>query len=235
MLETIPDKIHAEREALEKSRNRDIKRIAQLAMERLMFLWLLILPWRQRNIRECRVTGTRPNLFKGKIPSFSEIDKSEWALAEEAKNPDAEFWQISFSTDETKTDYSVNLLLPRQLVEPLEEYLREFRPLLLGNRNTETLFIRPHGKPLNRDQMLMVIGRLSLRHTGTRTTPHLFRDAVAFKWLKEHPKDFLNLSKMLWHKNVQTTVAIYGSRFNESSGANAMEAWLDARSKEKKS
>ncbi len=56
------------------------------------------------------------------------------------------------------------------------------------------------------------------------------RNSVAYKWLKEHPKDFLTLSKILWHKNVQTSIRIYGSRFDESSGTCAMEAWLDQRS-----
>jgi len=74
-----------------------------------------------------------------------------------------------------------------------------------------------------------VIGHWTLQYGGVRTTPHLFRDAIAFKWLKEHPKDYLTLSKMLWHKNVQTTIQIYGARFNESSGVCAMEAWLDQR------
>jgi hypothetical protein len=57
----------------------------------------------------------------------------------------------------------------------------------------------------------------------------LFRDVIAFKWLKEHPKDYLTLSKMLRHKNVQTTIEIYGAQYNESSGVCAMEAWLEAR------
>jgi hypothetical protein len=59
--------------------------------------------------------------------------------------------------------------------------------------------------------------------------PLLIRDSVAYRWLKEHPKDFLTLSKILWHKNVQTTIEIYGAKFNESSGTCAMEAWLDER------
>ena len=51
-------------------------------------------------------------------------------------------------------------------------------------------------------------------------------------WLEQHPADYLTLSKMLWHSNINTTIQIYGSRFNESSGVRAMEAWLDERSRE---
>jgi hypothetical protein len=38
------------------------------------------------------------------------------------------------------------------------------------------------------------------------------------------------LSKLLWHRNINTTLKEYGSRFNESNGVAAMEAWLEQRS-----
>ena len=60
-------------------------------------------------------------------------------------------------------------------------------------------------------------------------TPHLFRDIFAYAWLKEHPQDYLTLSKILWHKNINITIDTYGGRFNESSGVCATEAWLEER------
>ena len=194
-----------------------------------MMRWLLILPWRQRNLRECRIGGPAPNLFKAKLPPLSELDKPRWVVEEEARNPSAEFWQIRFSPKETKTRTAINLLLPRQLIASLEHYLAEYRPLLLRNRHTDTLFLNWAGKPMRADSVEKIIGRWSAKFCGVRTTPHLFRDAVAFAWLKEHAKDYLTLSKLLWHKNVQTTIRTYASRFNESSGVCAMEAWLDQR------
>jgi hypothetical protein len=59
-------------------------------MDELMMTWLPILPWRQRNVRECRIGGRIPNLFKSKIPPFSDIDKPEWVKQEELSNPAAE-------------------------------------------------------------------------------------------------------------------------------------------------
>lgn len=229
-LETIPAKIRAFRQAYEKQQKRNATRVAQLAMEEFMFRWYLVFPWRSRNQRECRIRGFAPNLFKGRIPPLTDIDKPGWIIEEEAKNPDAEFWMISFNSDATKTHISVDLLLPRQLIKPLEEYLKEWRPLLLDGKDSEMLFVTPRGKQMRSDQVGKVIGHWTTKFAPVRTTPHLIRDSVAFKWLKEHPKDFLTLSKILWHKNVQTTVQIYGARFNESSGSCAMEAWLDQRS-----
>ena len=229
VLEAIPTKIRAIRNGYEKKKHKSAGEIACLAMEELVMLWLTILPWRQRNVRECRVTGTAPNLFKGKIQPFSALDKPKWVLDEEEKNPNAEFWQIRFSAKETKTDLAIHILLPRPLVRPVEEYLTHHRPNLLRNQNVDTLMLNSLGNPLNSKLMQRVIGHWTLKFANLRTTPHLFRDAVAFQWLKEHPKDYLTLSKMLWHKSIETTIRIYGSQFNESSGVRAMEEWREAR------
>ena len=226
VVETIPSKIRAERRAAEK---KGIVHVARLVTQELLMQWIITLPWRQRNIRECRIAGPAPNLFRGKVPPFSDIDMPEWAKQEEMKNPGTEFWQFHFSPSETKTGCEVSALLPRQLIGILEEYLRDFRPHLLRDVNPATLLVGHKGKPLTVTQMTKTVSDLTLRHGGRRVSPHLFRDVVAFTWLKEHPKDYLTLAKLLWHRNVNTTIKTYAARFNESSGVCAMESWLDER------
>ncbi len=228
ILESIPTQI---RTHLSQSRSLSAKEIAQGIMHQLMMRWLLVLPWRQRNIRECRITGQRPNLFKGKIPPFSEIDKPSWVIEEEKRNPQAEFWQFEFSPEETKTKRRVQAVLPRTLIPMLEEYLRLYRPLLLTHTDPSTLFVNEEGGSRNVAQVGEVVCSLTLRYGGRRVTPHLIRDIVAFTWLKHHPKDYLTLSKILWHTQINTTINTYGSRFNESSGVCAMEEWLEGREK----
>jgi integrase len=198
-------------------------------MEELMIEWLLIFAWRQRNLRECRVSGPEPNLFKARVPDFSSIDMPEWALKAEGENPKAEFWQVRFSAEETKTGMSVHSLVPRQLIGLLEEYLSEYRPLLTKARHCDTLFVSPEAATVKTGFVVNAVSDLTLRYGGRRVTPHLFRDIVAYTWLKAHPKDFLTLSKMLWHKNVKTTIDYYGTRFNDSSALVAMESWLEER------
>lgn len=39
--------------------------------------------------------------------------------------------------------------------------------------------------------------------------PHLFRHIFALQWLEEHPRDYLTVSKILWHGDVKTTVRTY--------------------------
>lgn len=229
VLELIPAQIRAKRES-EAKRGKD--HVARLAMEELLIAWLLVLLWRQRNIRECRVGGQNPNLFKAKMPVYSYIDKPAWARQQEANDSNAEFWQIRFSQEETKTGVSVHSLLPRQLIGLLEEYLSEYRPVLLKGRKCDTLFVCPEeADEMSSGFVTDTISDLTLRYGGRRVTPHLFRDVVAFAWLKSHAEDYLTLSKMLWHKHVSTTIYYYGGRYNESSAVCAMEAWLDERQK----
>jgi integrase len=231
VLETIPMKIHAKRNT-EAKRGKD--HVARLVMEELMIAWLLVFPWRQRNIRECRVIGENPNLFKAKVPAFSYIDKPDWARQEELSDPNAEFWQVKFNLEETKTGVSVHSLVPRQLIGLLEEYLSEYRSVLLNGRQCDTLFVCPEADVMNTAFVTNTVSDLTLRYGGRRVTPHLFRDIVAFAWLKAHPSDYLTASKMLWHKDVATTIKYYATRFNESSAAVAMESWLDERKSKSK-
>jgi hypothetical protein len=43
--------------------------------------------------------------------------------------------------------------------------------------------------------------------------------------------NFLTLSKLLWHKSVEYTLKVYGSRFNESTGIARMDNWRASRKK----
>jgi integrase len=232
VLESIPLQIRARRASEAKL---GMEHVARLVMEELMVKWLLVFLWRQRNLRECRVEGQNPNLFKAKLPVYSYIDKPAWARQEEADNPNAEFWQIRFSREETKTGVSVHSLVPRSLIKLLEEYMSEYRPLLLRGRKYETLFVCPEADEMNSSSVTDIISELTLRYGGRRVTPHLFRDVVAFAWLKSHPEDYLTLSKMLWHKHISTTIHYYGGRFNESSASVAMESWIEEREARSKS
>lgn len=124
VVRSIPGKVRAERPAAAKKGKRIV---ALVVMQELLMKWFTVIPWRQRNVRECRIGGAAPNLFKGTIPPFSDIEKPEWVIEVERTNPGAEFWQFHFSPEETKTGLQVQALLPRQPIVLLDEYLNDFR------------------------------------------------------------------------------------------------------------
>jgi integrase len=155
--------------------------------------------------------------------------KPRWIEERLRVNPDEKFWQFHFREDETKTGYPVRAFLPRQLIPLLEEYLDHHRAQLVRNTDPLTLFLNWDGQSFKPKQMTGRVSGLTLHHAKRRVTPHLFRDIFAYRWLDDHPDDYLTLSKILWHRNIQTTIGIYGRNFDESNGTKKIEEWLDQR------
>jgi len=226
LLLSIPSKIDAQRPTASRKGDGDV---AELAMQALLIEWLVVLAWRQQNLRTCRINGEHPNLFKASIPVFMPIDKPEWVQREEKINPSAEFWQFHFTPEETKTGIEARAVLPQRLVGRLENYLTTYRPTLVNHSDPGTLLVSPEGGIMTLDSVTSLVSELTLRYGGRRVTPHLFRDILAYSWLKEHPNNYLTLSKLFWHKNPKHVIETYGVRFNVSSGVCAMEAWLEER------
>ena len=227
--EQIPALIRQQRM---KNKASSAKKQAISVRNELLMLWIINLPWRQRNLREMRIAGDNPNLFYSEINRYSTLTKPNWIVDHEQRLPNSSYWQIQFSRDETKMKHAVQMFLPSELVPLMEEYLEKHRPVLIGkNAMTNTLFVNNSGKPMTLTQIGHLVKSLASRYAGVPTTPHIYRDIVAFEWLRTHPEDFLTVSKLLWHRNVNTTIRIYGHRFDESTGAARMENWRAERRK----
>jgi integrase len=224
-IKQIPGKISLARKELA---GREPKELAALVRDELLMTWLLLLPWRQRNLRECRIGGPNPNLFKAPLPKSSLVARPVWVRDIEAANPNACFWQFRFSEKETKMGNRVHAVLPRQLCGLLEGYLREHRNHLLSGSDPQTLFVNYKGRAFTRPLMTSRVSTLAMRFAGGKMSPHVFRDAFAHEWLTTHPDDYLTVSKLLWHRNIQTTLKIYGAQFNESSAVCRLDEWLEA-------
>lgn len=203
--------------------------VAILVRDELLIKWLLVLPWRQRNIRECRILGDNPNLFKAAIPPWVHIATPPWVDDQLRANPSSTFWQFYFRDEETKIGRSVRGVIPRALIAILEEYLESYRPQLIQGPDPGTVLLNQRGHRLGPGQMVSLVSDLTLRYAKRRVTPHLFRDIFAYEWLEDHPADYLTLSKILWHTNINTTLRIYGRNFDESNGAASVDRWLEER------
>jgi integrase len=197
----------------------------------LLTRWLVVLAWRQRNLRECKLLpyAEGGNLFKEEIPTHSTMAQAPWVQNALKTNPHQKVWHFCFRPEETKNGKLVRAILPHQLVDPLESYVEHYRPLLANGQDSHTLFVNDHGGRFNSTMLQSRVGRITARYVGWPINPHLFRHICAVTWLKEHPKDYLTLSKILWHKNVQTTIGIDGRNVDESEGARCVEERLDER------
>jgi hypothetical protein len=222
-------KIPATIRATRMKHNSDDIKASRLAHDELLILWITTLPWRQRNLRECRIGDpATANVFFAPLPPLVHVAKPKWveeALANDSKKA---FWQFYFREDETKVGQSVRGILPRRLIPLLEEYLAVHRPRLVAKEDPGTLFVNEDGCAVGYQIMTYHISEIALKHTGRRTNPHLFRDAFSYAYLEAHPEDFLTLSKILWHKSIRYTLSVYGKNFDESNGARRVDEWLGA-------
>jgi len=224
-LALVPKKI---RDEADKRYKADPRNYALAVRNQLIITWLIILPWRQRNLRECKLLPYEQggNLFKREISPLTTFAKPAWVRQFLQGNPQEQFWQFYFREEETKTGREVHSLLPRHLVPLLEEYIRDYRPVLVRGNDPGTMLLNSEGNPLTIQSMGYLVSNLTLRFVGRRVNPHLFRDIVTVKWLNEHPADFLTASKFLWHSNPNTLFKIYGRNYDESHGVQRMEEWL---------
>jgi integrase len=232
--ETVSDIPRRIREARKNTANLGPVKLARMVQDELLMEWLVALPWRQKNIRECRIglKSEGANLFKSEIEQWETVAKPQWVQEKLRANPREQFWQYHFREDETKNGLEVRSILPRRLVPLLEEYLEHHRHLLIRRADPGTLFINQKGARLDQTRMGSWVSRLTLRYAGRRVTPHIFRDIWAYWWLSAHPKDYLTVSKKLWHRSIEITIRIYGCKFDESEADCQVENWLDSRAQD---
>ena len=227
-LSQIPFKISQEKEKAESGS----VEYARLAHDELLMLWMLAFAWRPTNIRECSL-GTdkrEPNLFKSAFGN-RQVAKPDWVERKLKQNPSAKFWQIHFTNAQVKGKRHIRAVVPKHLVPFLEDYLLNHRHLLVSESDDGTLFLNRYGRQMSSDSIVDLVGTLTFKYGGRKVTPHLFRDAFAICWLEENPEDYLTISKILWHRHIQTTLKHYGGNYDESHGVKKAGEWIERRVK----
>ncbi|MDO8527551.1 MAG: site-specific tyrosine recombinase XerD [Deltaproteobacteria bacterium] len=93
----------------------------------------------------------------------------------------------------------------REAMAALKKYLEEGRPLLLGKKQTESVFISSRGTALTRQRVWQILIAMA-RQAGLnkRITPHMLRHSFATHLL-ERGADLRSVQTMLGHSDVTTT------------------------------
>jgi hypothetical protein len=210
----IPSKIRSKREAFEKHGGSG-RRLAELVQDELLMSVLVFVgPWRQKNLRECRVDG---NLFCAEIPSGRKIEIPRWVQERCEANPHEEFWQVRFGKNETKSKREVWFILPVELVSLVEEFLTKYRPSLMHGLDPGTVFVSRQGRSFNRSQVNKWVSSLTFEYAGCRVPPHQFRNAFSHWWVKNSPGDFNTLVKMLWDTDLNLAINTYAATYGVSA------------------
>ena len=104
----------------------------------------------------------------------------ELALGKSVHVTDDEI-MISLSEDMTKTGVPWEAAVPPQIAPLLRCYIADVRPALLsrGDHCHDILWVGMRGAVMGQDYIGSRIGDLTLKLTGKRVSPHLFRDCAA--------------------------------------------------------
>lgn len=112
-------------------------------------------------------------------------------------------WWLCFSEHETKTGRPINMTVPEQLNDCIDEFLSGPRKYLLRARTkagpTAALWLSAKGECLRTDQIRGIINQRTKAHFGHNVNPHLFRDCLATSLATGAPEDILCAVPILGH------------------------------------
>lgn len=192
-LAAVPGRIATERTALQDSSPTSA---AWLAHDELLLSCLILAQYPSQFVRQARL-GT--NLFKGLIPKDNPPFKlPAWAKEVLASDPGAEFWQFRHESNDGQVFRGLVL---RAMIPLLEQYLNQFRPLLIatGNRSDPgTVFFNRALHPMSPYTFGQHLVRLTYRYLGKCVTPTAIRSSFAYHWRRKHPGMDAVLANIQW-------------------------------------
>ena len=118
------------------------------------------------------------------------------------------YW-LTFPDYDVKNRVSLDFRFDAELTDLLDEYVHDFRPVLLRGSNNMWLFPGENGAPKNPLLFSKQITERIQKAVGLRITVHQFRYAAAAIYLKHHPGDYETVRRVLGHKSITTTIKFY--------------------------
>jgi integrase len=122
--------------------------------------------------------------------------------------PDSNYW-LTFPDYDVKNRVRLEYPLEQDLTRMIDEYVHDFRPIVLRGRNDDWLFPGQRG---GAKAGILFSGQIKQRiyqTTGLRMTVHQFRHAAGAIILKHRPGEYELVRRLLGHRNVQTTINAY--------------------------
>jgi integrase len=122
--------------------------------------------------------------------------------------PDSTYWLV-FPEYDVKNRVKLEYPLEQYLTDLIDEYVHDFRPVLLRRRNEDWLF---PGQPGGAKGKICLSGQITERiykAIGLRMTVHQFRHAAAARILQVRPGEYELVRQILGHRSVETTINSY--------------------------
>jgi integrase len=122
--------------------------------------------------------------------------------------PDSNYW-LTFPDHDVKNRVRLEYPLQQYFTRMIDEYVHDFRPVLLRGRNDDWLFPGQYGGAKANTLFSGQITQRIYQATGLRMTVHQFRHAAGAIILKHRPGEYELVRQLLGHRNVQTTINAY--------------------------
>jgi len=122
--------------------------------------------------------------------------------------PDSNYW-LTFPDYDVKNRVTLEYPLEQYLTRMIDEYVHDFRPIVLRGRNDDWLFPGQHARAKASSLFSGQITQRIYQTTGLRITVHQFRHAAGALILQSRPGEHELVRRLLGHRNVQTTINAY--------------------------
>jgi hypothetical protein len=122
--------------------------------------------------------------------------------------PDTNYW-LQFPKFDVKNKQALQFAFNDKLTKLIDEYVFDFRPILMNGRNEDWLF---PGRSTDHKEKIgfstQIVDQVE-KATGIRITVHQYRHAAAAMILKHRPGEYELVRQLLGHKSVETTKRFY--------------------------
>lgn len=138
------------------------------------------------------------------------------------------YWLV-LEADEVKNRKHIEVPLPNVLTQYVDQYLKRYRPRLLGDAKTNWLWISSQGRTLSQGVIRYHLKRLTEEAFGEPISPHLFRDCAATSVAIRDPHHVRIAASILGHHRLSTTQAYYDQSRMLEAGRAVQSAVIERR------
>lgn len=139
-------------------------------------------------------------------------------------------WRIEIPPSETKSGAAISCAWPAALVEALECYLRDHRPVLRGRRpdrsETSGLWVSRQGRQMSSQAIYETVCERTAVAFGRPLTPHLFRHVAATEIATTAPDQALTIKMVLSHSSMGPSEKYY-NRATALAAAERVQRSID--------
>ncbi len=118
-------------------------------------------------------------------------------------------YRITLAPDDTKNGRHYEAPVPEWLGPYMDIYLEQMRPVLLGKRCSDRLWITVTGADMSDSYLYHRLRRVTARELGRPINPHLFRDCATTSRAIDDPAHIRAMQPVLGHTTMRTCETHY--------------------------